>query len=203
MTITWFGLSSFKIVGKDKTIITDPFGKESGLAPVRGAADIIVCSDPNNPLSNNFTSISGAPFVIAGSGEYDVGGVFVRGVAAESKETPSATIYGLEVDDIRIAFLGFRQPDHLTDAQKEALEGADIVLIPVGSKQVNIATQLEPYFVIPHSYTIPGVVSVNLDKIDKFLQEMGGKRQEMDKLTLKKKDLASETTQLITLIPQR
>ena len=42
MTISWFGLSSFKITGKDITIITDPFGKSTGLTAVRGAADVVI-----------------------------------------------------------------------------------------------------------------------------------------------------------------
>ena len=208
MTITWFGLSSFKIIGKDVTILTDPFGKESGLAPVRGAADVIISSDPSNPNSNNFSSISGDPFVIAGPGEYDVKGAFVIGVPA-AKESGQSSIYAIEIEDVRIGFLGLIKQDRLTDAQKEALEGADIVLIPAGDKQVlgyveaaKIATQLEPFIVIPHSYKIPGV-SLNFDKLDKFLQEMGGKHQEMDKLSIKKKDLVNETTQLIVLTPQR
>jgi L-ascorbate metabolism protein UlaG (beta-lactamase superfamily) len=42
MQIQYFGLSSFKITTKEATIITDPFHKDSGLTPPRGAADILV-----------------------------------------------------------------------------------------------------------------------------------------------------------------
>jgi hypothetical protein len=56
--------------------------------------------------------------------------------------------------------------------------------------------------VIPHSYKIQGL-TINLDKEDKFLKEMGGKHQELEKLTLKKKDLSGESTSLIVLKPQR
>ncbi|MBI3952654.1 MAG: MBL fold metallo-hydrolase [Candidatus Doudnabacteria bacterium] len=209
MTITWFGLSSFKIVGKDLTLITDPFGKESGLAPVRGGADVVVCSNPQNPLSNNFSSISGEPFVITGPGEYDVKGAFIIGIASVSKESVASTIFSIEVEDIRIAFLGLTKQAPLTEQQKEALEGADMVLIPAGNKEAlgfedaaKIATQLEPFIVIPHSYKIAGLAG-NFDKLDKFLQEMGGKHQELDKLTLKKKDLNGESTDLIVLTAQR
>lgn len=209
MTISWFGLSSFKIIGKDVTIITDPFGKESGLSPVRGQADVVISSNTGNELCNNFSSISGSPFMITGPGEYDVKGVFILGCSAQNKELGPNTIYSIEIEDIRIAFLGLIKQSQLTDEQKEALEGADVVLVPVGNKQAlgfedaaKIATQLEPFIVIPHSYKIPGV-SLNLEKLDKFLQEMGGKFQEMDKFTIKKKDLAGEQTQLIILSAQR
>jgi len=209
MTISWFGLSSFKIVGKDITIITDPFGKSSGLTAVRGAADVIICTNPNLDWCNNFSSISGEPFIINGPGEYDIKGAFVIGTPAENKELGSNTIYSIEVEGIRIAFLGPLKQTSLTDEQKEALEGCDIVLIPIGGKQIldyesgtKIATQLEPFIVVPHSYKISGL-ELSLDKLDKFLQEMGGKHTEEEKLTLKKKDLVGEQTSLVVLTPQR
>lgn len=221
MTISWFGLSSFKIVGKDLTIITDPFGKSSGLTAVRGAADVVISSNPALDWCNNFSSISGSPFVINGPGEYDIKGAFIIGAPAENKELGTNTIYSIEVEGIRIAFLGPLKQTSLSDEQKEALEGSDIALVPVGGKParttdgvqsggqildfenaVKIANQLEPYIVVPHSYKIPGL-ELNLDKLDKFLQEMGGKHSEEEKLTLKKKDLTGEQTSLVVLTPQR
>lgn len=204
MTISWYGLSSFKITGKDVTIITDPFSGSSGLSAVRGAADIVVCSNPKSEVANNFSSITGNPFLVTGPGEYDIKEVSILGTPASE-----STIYSIEVEGIRIAFLGQIKQDQLTDEQKETLEGADIVLVPVGGKDVldfetgaKIATKLEPFIVIPHSYKIQGL-SLNLDKLDKFLQEMGGKHIEQEKLTLKKKDLVGEQTSLIVLTPLR
>jgi L-ascorbate metabolism protein UlaG (beta-lactamase superfamily) len=209
MTISWFGLGSFKITGKDVTIITDPFGSSSGLTPVRGAADIVICSNPTLDWCNNFSSISGEPFVVNGPGEYDIKEAFIIGSAAENKNLGPATIYSIELEGIRIAFLGPINQTQLTDEQKESLEGADIVLVPTGGHDIldfesaaKIATKLEPYIVIPHSYKTAGL-SLNLDKLDKFLQEMGGKKEEMEKLTLKKKDLIGEQTSLVILTPQR
>jgi L-ascorbate metabolism protein UlaG (beta-lactamase superfamily) len=204
MTISWYGLSSFKITGKEITIITDPFGSSSGLSPVRGGADVVISSNPKVDTCNNFASITGNPFIVTGPGEYDIKEVFVIGAQAGE-----STIYSIEVEGIRIAFLGHFNQKELTDEQKESLEGADIVLVPVGGKDVldfetaaKIATKLEPFYVIPHSYKIPGL-SLNLDKLDKFLQEMGSKSSEQDKLTLKKKDLVGDTTSLMILSPQR
>ncbi|HYC79702.1 MAG TPA: MBL fold metallo-hydrolase [Candidatus Binatia bacterium] len=209
MTITWFGLSSFKLVGKDVTIITDPFGAKTGLSPVRGAADVVILSNPNLDWSNNLSSISGEPFIISGPGEYDIKGTFIMGSAAENKDLGENTVYGIEIEDVRIAFFGAFNQSQLTDEQKTALEGADIVLIPVGGKQLTdsetaakIATQLEPYYIVPHSYKIPGL-ELNLDKLDNFIKEMGGKPTEMDKINIKKKDFTADTTSVIVLAPQR
>lgn len=207
MTISWFGLSSFKITSKDTTIITDPFGANSGLSPVRGNAEIVVCSDNQNSLINNFSSISGSPFIISEPGEYELKGVFIMGSPAGEKS--SATIYSLEVDEVRIAFFGQVRQPVLNDSQKEILEGADIVLIGVGNDTVfnfeqaaKIATQLEPFYIIPHSFSIPGI-KPNLDKIEKFIKEMGGETQKSEKLTLKKKDLIGDVTRVLILEPQR
>lgn len=209
MTITWFGLSSFKITGKDITIITDPFNNKTGLSPVRGGADVVVLSNPTLDWSNNVSSITGTPFIINGPGEYDIKGSFIIGAAAENEELGANTIYSIEVEDIRIAFFGAFNQEQLTDEQKEVLEGCDIVLIPCGGKQVldyehaaKIATQLEPYYIVPHSYKTTGL-TLSLEKIDNFMKEMGGKPTETDKISVKKKDFSTETTSLIILTPQR
>ena len=209
MTITWFGLSSFKLVGKDITIITDPFGGSTGLSPVRGAADVVLLSNPKLDWSNNLSSISGTPFIIDGPGEYDVKGSFIMGAPAENKELGTNTIFSIEIEDVRVAFFGAFNQSQLTDEQKEVLEGADIVLIPVGGKQLidyeqaaKIATQLEPYYIVPHSYKTTGL-TLALDKLDNFIKEMGGKPTETDKISVKKKDFATDTTSVIVLAPQR
>lgn len=209
MTITWFGLSSFKLVGKDITIITDPFGNKSGLSPVRGAADVVILSNPGLDWSNNLSSISGTPFIINGPGEYDIKGALVMGAPAENKELGSNAIYSIELEDVRVAFFGAFNQAQLTDDQKTILEGADIILIPVGGKQLlnsenaaKIATQLEPYYIVPHSYKTTGL-SLNLDKLDNFIKEMGGKPTESDKISVKKKDFTADSTSVIVLAPQR
>jgi L-ascorbate metabolism protein UlaG (beta-lactamase superfamily) len=209
MTITWFGLSSFKIVGKDITIITDPFNSKTGLSPVRGGADVVILSNPGLDWSNNVSSITGSPFIINSPGEYDVKGVFVMGAPAENEDLGPNIIYSIEVEDIRIAFFGAFNQDQLTDDQKQMLEGCDIVLIPCGGKQVldyehaaKISTQLEPYYIVPHSYKTDGL-DLPLEKLDKFMKEMGGKPTETDKISIKKKDFISDTTGVIVLEPQR
>ena len=59
MQIQYFGLSSFKITTKEAVAITDPFHKDSGLVPPRGAADILILAQKNNKLYCAVSGISG------------------------------------------------------------------------------------------------------------------------------------------------
>jgi L-ascorbate metabolism protein UlaG (beta-lactamase superfamily) len=195
MHIYWYGLSSFKIVTKDATVFTDPFGKSSGLTPPRGAGQIVLSSDPDNEPYNNFSAISGDPFVINGPGEYDVKGVFVRGIPMSTgtkKEDKKSVIdrraiYSINAEGINIAFLGSFSGNTLTEAQEEALGEADILIIPVGGKGVldaSSATELS-------------------NQLDEFLKEFGDKGEDMEKLLIKKSDFEEEKTKVVTLSPQR
>lgn len=223
MHIIWFGLSSFKIITKDTTIFTDPFGKIAGPTPPRGGGNIVISSNPDSDLYNNFSSITGSPFVIDGPGEYDVRGVAVRGIpAGQSASTePSAindktakhydrrTIYLLSLEGVNLGFLGGFSEKSLSESQIEELSDVDVLILPVGGNSVcnaeaamAIVNELEPKVVIPMHYKTPGF-NAKLDTIEKFLKEMGGKGEDMDKLLLKKGDLEEEKTKLIVLAPQR
>lgn len=207
MTLSWYGLSSFKIssVGDKVTLISDPFSKDSGLTPPRGAADIVVISKDTEDY-NNVDGITGNPLVIRNPGEFDVKGVHIIGVGDES----GITIYHIEMDGIKIGFLGALNTRELTEAQIDALGNIDVLLVPVGGKEKvcnwewasHIVQQVEPRFVVPMFYAQSGLKDT-LETPDKFLKELGGQAREEDKLTLKPKDLAVETTQVITLKSQR
>ena len=217
MNIYWYGLSSYKIVSKDVTIFTDPFGKSSGLTPPRGAGQIVLSSDPDNELYNNFSAISGDPFIINGPGEYDVKGVFVRGIpmntGAKKEEKKSSVdrraIYSINAEGINIAFLGNFSENTLTESEEEALGEADILIIPVGGKgglddssATELSNQLEPFIIIPSHYKTSGL-KIKLDSVDEFLKEFGDKGEDMEKLLIKKSDFEEEKTKVVTLSPQR
>lgn len=216
MHISWFGLSSFKLTSRDVTLITDPFSKSSGLTPPRGAAQILVSSAPDNDLCNNFSSISDNPFLIDSPGEYDVKGVFIRGLPISVKKPEGSkppldkrAVFSFNMEGLLIGFLGQYPEKILLEEHIEEMDGIDILLVPVGGGNscdaeaaVGIINQIEPKIVIPMQYKIPGCV-VKLDPVDRFLKEMGGKGEEMDKLLVKKNDLEEEKTRIIILNPQR
>lgn len=216
MHIIWFGLSSFKIISKDVTIFTDPFGKAAGLTPPRGAAQIVISSNADNELANNFSSISGDPFLITGPGEYDIKSIFIKGIPSKTKTENDkenalahSAIYSMSIEGINVGFLGGFFGKALSDFQEEELNDIDVLLVPVGGGAVcdaeaatSVINQIEPKIVIPMHYKSPGL-ALKLDPLEKFLKEMGGKGEEMDKLIVKKNDLEEEKTKLIILAPQR
>ena len=86
MHIQYFGLSSFKITAKEAIIITDPFHKDTGLVPPRGAADILILAEKNNKLYSAISGISGEHFDITDPGEYDIKGVTVTGIPLKQED---------------------------------------------------------------------------------------------------------------------
>lgn len=208
MQIQYFGLSSFKISTKEATIITDPFHKDSGLVPPRGQADILILAQKNKSLYSAVSGISGEPFDISDPGEYDIKGVTVTGVPLKQEEK-FVTIFLIESEDIRILNLTHIKDFNLNEEELESLGDIDVLILPVGGNTVMPASAaskavnaIEPKLVIPSHYKMKGLI-LDLDPLEKFVKEMGGKKEEMDKLTLKKKDLSEEDVKLVILEPLR
>jgi L-ascorbate metabolism protein UlaG (beta-lactamase superfamily) len=81
--------------------------------------------------------------------------------------------------------------------------------LPVGGNTVlsasaasKVVNEVEPKIVIPSHYKMKDLI-LDLDSLEKFVKEMGGKKEEMEKLVIKKKDLQEEGTKLVILEPLR
>lgn len=210
MVITWYGQSCFKIQSGDTVVFTDPFSKEIGLTPPRGQANIVTISHQHYD-HNNVESLSGEALIVDGPGEYESKGVNVKGIFSyhdnqEGKGRGINTIYAIEMEGIKICHLGDLGQKKLTDEQLEGLGEIDILMIPVGGtftidgeEAADIINQIEPRLIIPMHYKIPGL-ALKLETADTFLKEMGaGKKTALDKLTLKKKDLSQEETEVVVM----
>ena len=208
MQIQFFGLSSFKITTKEATIITDPFHKDSGLTPPRGAADILVLAEMNNKLYSASSGISNEPFLVDTPGEYDIKGVTITGIPLK-QDDKYVTVFLLESEDMRILNLSHIKDFNMKEDEIEELGDIDVLTLPVGGNTVlsasaasKVVNQIEPKLVIPSHYKMKELI-LDLDPIEKFIKEMGGKQETMDKLTVKKKDLPEEGTRLVVLEPLR
>src|SRR3989344_6805263 len=83
MILTWYGLACIKLETQGKVIALNPFKKDSakGLdkAP-RFKTDIALISS-NLPEYLNPEMVEAAEFAIDSPGEYEIGGVFIRGIS--------------------------------------------------------------------------------------------------------------------------
>lgn len=210
MQIQYFGLSSFKITTKEAVIITDPFHKDSGLVPPRGNADIVILGEKKKSLYSATSGISGEHFDVIDPGEYDIKGVTVAGLPLKQGDK-YVNIYLIESEDVRILNLGHIQEFSLKEDELEELGDIDILILPVGGNTVlsasaasKVVNEVGPKIVIPSHFKMKELI-LDLDPLDKFIKEMGGKSEPMEKLTVKKKDLANETegTKLVVLEPLR
>lgn len=179
MELTWYGLSCFRITErKHATIVTDPYSAKYGLADLKLKAEVVTVS--HTARGHNYLSaVSGREHVLDGPGEYEIGGVFVTGIATFNKESGERNVvYVFDLKGTTIAHLGDMQ-EVPTQKEIEALEQVNILLVPVGggnslnaSQASELVSMVEPNIVIPMHYGLPGL-KVKLDEVDRFLKEMG------------------------------
>lgn len=194
MIISFYGENCFKIQFGEFTILTDPFDQKTGLSVPRFKYDALIKTiSAFPPEEENDSAIK-----IYGPGEYNFNGINAFGflLAKESGEKFIKTAFVLDVEEIKIAFLGHicEIPD---PAIMEKLEEIDILFIPAGGKPFidqksakKIIKQIQPKIVIPTLYKISGLKRT-ADDIKNFLEEVNhGKIAPQEKLTIKKKDLA-------------
>jgi L-ascorbate metabolism protein UlaG (beta-lactamase superfamily) len=208
LEITWLGHACFRLKNRDATIILDPFAAETGYNPRSiGEADVVIVSH-DHPAHSNAAAVAGRPRVIQGPGEFEVGGVLITGVRTYHDGSKGAklgrnTAYVVEMDEVRVCHLG--DLGHVpTPDQAEALNGAEVLLVPVGGNTTldaeaaaEVISLLEPRIVVPMHYRTASSAA-HLDPLDGFLQQMGlHEAQPASKLTVTKTSLPLETTVMV------
>ncbi len=181
MEIFPLGHSSFRLRGKQATLITDPFA-ESGLSvkfPKHAEADIVTISHEHED-HNAVHLVGGSPFIVRGPGEYEIKGIHVIGISSfHDAESGAArgknTMYRIEVDGVKIAHLG--DVGHvLSSSQIEQLGSIDILMIPIGGtytvdaeKAAQIISDIEPRIIIPMH---DARSNKDLMSVEQFLKQM-------------------------------
>ncbi len=136
--------------------------------------------------------------------------VFFFGVAAPrkvdgKKDVEENLIFRVEVEGMHLAHLGAINRE-LTDAELQALENIDILMLPVGGERVlspklaaTVIGQIEPRVVIPMTYDIPSLKE-KLGSLDAFTKELGAtKKEELNKYKVSRKDLPEEDMLIVVL----
>lgn len=205
MIITYFGKQFVKIGQGEMVLAFNPVSKDSksGVSAKFGADIALITT--NHSDYNGLEQLSHGervPFAVTGPGDYEVKEIFIKGVMSNSllnNKKHINTIYTLAVDGISVVFLGALSDTEFSKETREAIDGPDILFVPVGGNglldaksSAKLASSLEPKIIIPIDYDATSLKS--------FLKEMGEEKAEVvDKLTLKRKDLEGKDGEVIVL----
>lgn len=204
MIITYHGKQFFKLQQGDTIVALNPISKDSKFKDrIARFGSGIVLSSVNHPDYNGIETVTYGdqePVAITGPGDYEVKDIFIKGVLARTnldKKEYINTVYNMVLEGINITVLGaLNKP--LETNQREGMESPDILFVPVGEGLLEpkdaykLAVSLEPGIIIPTDYTDASLKA--------FLKEAGAEKTEVvDKLVLKKKDLADKQGEVVVL----
>lgn len=210
MDITWYGHSCFRITERNRlTVVTDPFSEQIGLPVPKLKGDVVTISH-QEPGHNNADAVKGTAHILTGPGEYEIGGVFITGIAMHFNEGGYArenVAYKFDYEGVTVLHVGdlAHVPDQSTI---EEIGEVNVLLLPVGggnslraSQAAEVVALIEPGYIIPMHYALPDL-QIELDPLDRFLKAMGVARvQEAETLKISGGDMP-EQSQIVALIPQ-
>ncbi len=186
MVINYAGEGCVKIQSGSVSITVDPQPRFKG---------DVVLHTLNEGGDTNFPTAD-----IAGAGEYEVKGVEVYGwqLIKESTAKVRKTIYSVRAEDMNLVFLG-QIAETLEPTFLEKLGSVDVLFIPAGGKPMideevaaKLIKQLGPRLVV-------GIFVKKEADAKKFLKENDQKAEILDKLVIKKKELAEGKTRFVIL----
>ena len=151
------------------------------------------------------------PFAVTGPGEYERQGVVIQGFLSSSKyglkkgeEKAVNTIYSVQLEDMTLVHLGALADTELSKEARESIGEIDVLFVPIGGEGVlspakanELAVALEPRIIVPMHWSGIGAPK----SLEAFLKEAGSTSEKVDKLTLKKKDLATLEGSILTITP--
>ena len=197
MTISWLGFNYFKLQNSHRSLIFNPYSLDKTTKFAKAKADVVLFSD--------HTKVAGAKldkdsFVVDSPGEYEASEIFIYG-----RRVGNNIIYMVIFEDIKIVFLGEFGHGDLSNGDLELIEGADILILPVGGgdlltakEATKLISKIEPRLVIPSCHKA-GSFKLKADSVTSFVKEFGVKPEEHDKFKVKKNDLPQEDVKSIIL----
>lgn len=208
MIITYNGVENFKVQFSDTVLGFNPISKSSKMKQSRFGANIALVTTDHPDLNGveNLKNGDKEPFIVSGPGEYEIGGITIRGFPVESEYGGKklSAMYKINLEGMNILFLGPASSQEIPDEIKaSAFEGVNILFAPIGGDGVlnasgayKISVEVAPNIVIPMHYEEVG----EKDALKKFLKEQGSDNlKPIDKLTIKQKDLEGKEGEVVVL----
>lgn len=198
--IVALGHSAFKLIGKEISVICDPFADDFvGMKLPKLEANVVTISH-EHPDHNNRAGVKGDFICFDSPGEYEIRGAEIIGIQSYHDENKGAdrglnTIFVFSIDDLQLCHLGDLGTE-LSSEQIERIDGVDVLFVPVGGKDTidakkaaRVVADIGPKVVIPMHY---GNAKLGLDGVEHFLSEIGKEPKRVSEIKLKKKDLAED-----------
>jgi L-ascorbate metabolism protein UlaG (beta-lactamase superfamily) len=237
MQLIWHGQSCFEIIitkgkGEHITVLIDPLDEsKAGVRTPKTDAQIVLLTNKSYTApASDINRVASGAFVVDGPGEYEIKGVYIRGIdsnfgkpapaadagnekktrkaAKKPEELKSSTIYTIETEDMKLCHLGDFPEAELNQPQIEKIGNIDILMFGVGNgrdigakEALKIVSQIEPSIAVPMNYQIPKL-KLDAGSLKEFLKAAGvGKVEPLPKLTIKKKEINPEEAKIIILNP--
>lgn len=218
MIITYYGSLCVKAQIGDVSVSFNPPLRSDGKTP-RFSSNVALFSTREKDQHFSHSSPEKDVFIIDGPGEYEVGGIFIKGVLVEKEEDGKPartdedrggkkmnTVYSVLFDDINLCHLGAISTSDLKPEALEALGSVDILFVPIAGGNVatpgiasKLATSFQPHIVVPLYGTDKGE---DVSALKLFLKEEGAEDiKPVDKLTIKKKDIEGKDEEVVVLSP--
>lgn len=205
--IEYKGANTVVIASKKATIVTDPKLSLVGLKNVVLKDAVELATEARFTIDN-----PDARLEVEGPGEYGVADFDIKGIAAQrhidsDKTEQLATIYRIEIGDVRIGLIGNVDPN-LSDAQLEELGVIDILILPVGgggytldaTGATSLVRKIDPKVVIPVHYADAALkYEVPQDSLDLFVTELSAPVEETTKYKVKQLLSLPESLTIIKL----
>jgi L-ascorbate metabolism protein UlaG (beta-lactamase superfamily) len=210
MEITWYGQSCFRVTERSMpTVVMDPYDHTSvGFSSLKVKGDIVTISH-EAPGHSFVKGVKGSNWELRGAGEYEIGGVFVTGVATNEGKPSQNIVYIADYEGVTVCHLG-DMSSVPSRTQVEAFGTVDVLLVPVGggnaltaAKAAEVIAMIEPGFVIPMHYKVDGS-KLKLNPLKQFLQEMGitGKEKAEESLKVNSSGIPEETQVVVLNVAQ-
>lgn len=200
MHITWHGLACVKLQTTTGTVLLNPFQDTAAVTMPKLKVDIAATANAADESVNNLDRLQGDPFEIIHPGEYEIGGIFMYGVALGTE-----TGFVVSAEGMTVGHPGATVGSY-TEAQLERFEGCDILLLPLtGSttkQQSALISQIEPRIIIPIHYKTAKMkkAPAEWETLDAFVKAMGQKDVVAEpKVIIKASKLPQDEQQVLVL----
>lgn len=184
--IEYKGGNGVVITTKKTTLVVDPKLSVVGLKDLAIKDAVELATEPRFALNNQVAQLS-----LEGPGDYEIGDFSIHGTAAtrhidtEANEKV-ATVYRIEVGDVRIALLGNIAPK-LTEDQLEELGVIDLLILPIGgggltldpTSATGLVRQIDPKAVVPTHFADPALkYDMPQEALETFVKELSAPVEE-------------------------